>query len=202
MQHSRQTLLSRMQSEDSSPAEEIGGEILAALNEQFHDAPDRTIAILGGAYLDGLLTKLLTGIFKEKEKHAELLATGKPLSEYALKVKVAYAFSLITEDQFRDLHTIGRVRNRFAHEFTIESFDSDRVRDLCGNLRHPKMLISEARVLLGPDYGKAMADFLTQEASTPREKFRTAVIALVGSLLRRIHYLRGDVPQWFSKPPG
>ena len=47
---------------------EVGTDIISAMNAEFHDAPDRVIAIVGAAYLESLVEEILRAIFVEDDK--------------------------------------------------------------------------------------------------------------------------------------
>jgi hypothetical protein len=56
--------------------------------------------------------------------------------------------------------------------------------------------------LFHPAVAATMSQYVRNTFTTPREKFRTSVFALFGSLLRRLAYVRRVGPaEWFSYDP-
>jgi hypothetical protein len=47
-------------------AEDVGFEIIEEIDREFHDSTDQVIAMVGAAYLDAPLDKLLRAVFIEK----------------------------------------------------------------------------------------------------------------------------------------
>ena len=48
-----------MSSHDMS-VDDVGIEVIAEMDREFHNSPDRVIAVIGAAYLDSMLDRLLT----------------------------------------------------------------------------------------------------------------------------------------------
>lgn len=59
---------------------DIGAEIIGAMDQEFHNAPDRVLAVVGAAYLDSLLEELFRAVFVEDKEEADrLLAPDRAL---------------------------------------------------------------------------------------------------------------------------
>jgi hypothetical protein len=54
-------------------AEQIGMEIISAMDAEFHHESDRVVAIVGGAYLDDVLENLLRAVFAKEGDTADYL---------------------------------------------------------------------------------------------------------------------------------
>lgn len=96
---------------------------------------ERAAAIVAGADLEEALGELLTGFIVAGAKSDGLL-TGSGLRSFYLRIDLAYALGLVSEDERVDLHIVRSVRNHFAHEKEC-SFVDRRVVELCANLRVP-----------------------------------------------------------------
>jgi hypothetical protein len=91
------------------------------------------VAIVGAALVEeqvhrALLTKMrpLSG-----QMHKRLFDGYGPLSSFSGKIDVAYALHIITKATYRDLTTIRRIRNKFAHPMSPDThFDSPEIRAL------------------------------------------------------------------------
>ncbi|SPR97363.1 MltR family transcriptional regulator [Cupriavidus taiwanensis] len=97
---------------------------------------DRGCALVGAAYLDEEITKLLRSRMVENKSNSDaLLNQGRPIGTFSAKIRVAYAMGLIPEDVFRDISAIREIRNKFAHLHGPLSFDDQSIRDQCRSLR-------------------------------------------------------------------
>jgi len=183
-------------------SEDIGMEVIGAMDREFHQQPDRVVAIVGAAYLDSTLESLLRAVFVDSTADVDsLLGPNGALGANGARLQVAYCLGLITRDQRDDLRAIGRIRNRFAHNFNVTGFGDAPIRDYCMTLRSPADLAAMPNQLFSADVAEQMAEFLAQTTATPRERFITSVIFLFGALLRRVHFVRRENHQWFSYDP-
>ena len=126
----------------------------------------RGAVLLSCAYLDDLLREILCAFFLPGKQTNDLLeGFNAPLGSFSARATAAHACALITATEYRELGTLRKIRNEFAHSRTA-SFDDQRIGGLCRNLKY--------RV---PDHdGKVPA---------PAACFSTAAIALITSLTNR-----------------
>jgi DNA-binding MltR family transcriptional regulator len=181
---------------------EIGGEIMEAMDREFHDEPDRVLAVVGAAYLDSILDSLLRSVFVDSQEDVDLLmGPSGALGANGSRCQLAYCLGLITRDQRDDLKAIAKIRNKFAHDFRVTSFDMSPVRDYCASLKSPAELAAMPGKLFSPDVAQRLVEYVGQITATSREKFRMSVIGLFGALFRRVHYVRRGDHEWFSYNP-
>ena len=77
-------------------AEEIGIDIIGAMNDEFHHQSDRVVAIVGAAYLDSLLESLFRAVFvDDTEEASKLLRADAPLGSNGSRYQLAYCLGLI-----------------------------------------------------------------------------------------------------------
>lgn len=183
--------------------EEIGMEIIAAMDQEFHERSDRIVAIVGAAYLDSMLESLLRAVLVDDPGEADsLLRPEAGLGSNGSRLQLAYCLGLVTRDQRDDLKLIARIRNVFAHDFRAPSFDNPPIRDYCASLQQPGLLAAMPKKIFPADTAKSMTEYVGDITGTPREKFRMSAIALFGSLYRRINYVRRvQSSEWFSYDP-
>ena len=188
---------------DKKTPEEMGMEVIAAMDHEFHERNDRIVAIVGAAYLDSMLESLLRAVFIDAPDEADrLLRPDAPLGSNGSRRQLAYCLGLITRDQRDDLKIIAKIRNAFAHDFKAQSFDKPPIRDFCASLKQPGLLAAMPERIFSADTAKHMTEYVRDITATPREKFRMSVIALFGSLYRRINYVRPvQSIDWFSYDP-
>ena len=158
---------------DESPAMRVGNLIIGAMDEEFHDAPDRVLAVVGAAYLDSLLEQILRAIFiTDSEPNAKkaadnILDINGALGSNGARYQLAYCLGLINEKERDDLKMIAKIRNAFAHKYDVRSFDH----------HEPAKYIAKLHV--GKDLD-AIAEDLAVRASDPEEEQRYRQIAASG----------------------
>jgi len=96
---------------------------------------DREIVIVGCAYIESLIKEILEATFIDDPNEAKALlsdSTG-PLSGLVPRARLLYLLGVIPEPVYKDIKTVGKIRNEFAHKVSA-SFSDNRVQQLCGNL--------------------------------------------------------------------
>src|SRR4030067_887487 len=102
----------------------------------FQDESDRACAILGAAHLDYLLEKVIENHLIDDDKIINDIFKGPnaPLSTLSSRINMAYALSIINADVKKELDTIRSIRNAFAHNLEVHTFERDQsTKDLCNN---------------------------------------------------------------------
>src|SRR5689334_10363244 len=80
---------------------------------------DRSIAIVGPAFLDTLLEHILVAFLVDDEREVEkLLGVERPLGTYGSRVTTVYCLGFINKIVCDDLRLVGKIRNRFAHDLS------------------------------------------------------------------------------------
>lgn len=181
---------------------EVGSDIIGAMDEEFHNAPDRVIAIVGAAYLDSLLEELFRAIFVEDKEEADrLLEPDRPLGSNGARYQLAYCLGLIEKHERDDLKTIARIRNAFAHKYQIQSFNHDETRKLVSKLHYGMELDSIVQSLIQNTPDPEQRRHLRDIGASGRRKFQDTVRNLFGSMLRRLNsVVRPDMSTWYDKP--
>ena len=96
---------------------------------------DREIAIVGCAYIESLVKEILEATLIEDAREVSALlseSTGQ-LSGLIPRSRLLYLLGVIPEVIYKDIKTIGKIRNEFAHKVSA-SFSDNRVTQLCQNL--------------------------------------------------------------------
>jgi len=142
---------------------------------------ERGLPITAGAMLDEVLVEILKGLMAENAEAARLLdGFNAPLGTFAARISACYALALIGEDEFQELETVRKIRNKFAHGWKPKSFEDDSIADLCGNLpwRGPS------------EY---------EDDASPRSRFSMAVSMLLVDFMWRVRLVtreRREVKSW------
>ena len=102
--------------------------------QSFHAESDRAAAVLAGSFIENYLAKYLK-IFMVEDGSTKLFDADGPLATFNQRIRIAYAFKLISKVTRDDLFLIAKIRNHFAHHPLNTSFDTAPVSDHCRNLR-------------------------------------------------------------------
>lgn len=150
------------------------------LNKEFKGQSDRGLAIVAGSLLDEILSMLLRAFLVRDVQNSddELFGSQGAFATFSAKIKVAFALGLISSDERRELDTIRRIRNDFAHQLGALSFDDPSVRDRCGALVLPERLYVPERIPLRKSANEPLPvlDLTFPEGVSSRERFRMSVV--------------------------
>ena len=101
----------------------------------YKEASDRAIAIVGPAFLDTLLSDILTEFMVDDVREVnELLKTDGALGSWGNRVRVCYCLGLIDKIVTADLKLVGKIRNRFAHDIRAD-FSAPEISQWCHKLQ-------------------------------------------------------------------
>jgi len=98
-------------------------------------ARERVEGIVYMCSLDLHLELLLKAVMiDDKSVVKELMKDDRLLGSFSSKLKLAYALGLIPEPVRKDLEYLNKIRNAFAHQTDVESFDMAPICDYCREL--------------------------------------------------------------------
>ena len=114
--------------------------------EAFYDQSSaRAYGIVLSAILENHLTAILRLLMRRESKIAdELFRPTGPLGPFGTKIRLAYLMRVIDKDVYTDLTIVTKIRNAFAHDLSVNSFDEQMVRDLIKNMHCYSMLLNIA----------------------------------------------------------
>src|SRR5262249_50348021 len=157
----------KKQRREQMTVEDFGADVIAAMDAEFHHESDRIVAIVGAAYLDSSLDALFRAALNESPEEVDkMLRPEGILGSNGSRYQLAYCLGLIKKDQWDDLKTVAKIRNRFAHDYRMLSFDSEPIRDLCSNLHQPGLFLEMTKRMF-PDKDEPM-DYVKQITKTSR----------------------------------
>ncbi|WP_316189227.1 MltR family transcriptional regulator [Bradyrhizobium sp. SZCCHNS1054] len=113
-----------------------------AIDELYYHASDRAIAIVVGSMIEMRVSALLKDAMVEERTslkirgetiHSRMFHSSGPLGSFSSKIRLAYLLRLLSERAFRDLENLKDIRNLFAHDIEIGSFELQTVSDKCRN---------------------------------------------------------------------
>ena len=99
--------------------------------DEYAKESDRAAAILAASHLEVLVEWVLRAYLVESKTTNDLFESNAPLSTFSGKVKCAFALGLMQPSALHDFDIVRRVRNRFAHETEVASFDATPVVEWC-----------------------------------------------------------------------
>ena len=122
-----------------------------AVLEECSSGSDRVLAIVGTSVLEGLLDEIIPRyLIADEAEQTVLLGQRGALAGFANKVRLAYLLGMFSEAVFRDVLAIAKVRNHFAHDTAVASFEHVKVRTLCLGLKSP---LAFSRIQSDEDWG-------------------------------------------------
>jgi DNA-binding MltR family transcriptional regulator len=113
-----------------------------AIDELYYHASDRAIGIVVGSIIEMRVTALLKNAMVNEDGsvkvrgetvHSRMFHSSAPLGSFSAKIQLAYLLGLLSEQAFRDLENLKDIRNLFAHDIAIGSFDVQKIADKCKN---------------------------------------------------------------------
>lgn len=158
------------------------------LKNEFLGASDRAAAIVGGAFVDEILTELLKGfLVTDVASDNKLFSGSGPFATFSSKIDVAYRMGLISKSEHGCIHTIRSIRNVFAHQMDGALFTAQSIKDKCLNISVP-------REMLVPDFSPPLTDEKKQATKPPvkvdendaRAVFQEAISHVMRILAARI----------------
>jgi hypothetical protein len=118
-------------------------ELLRQVKEEMDGLSHRAAAVAGGAFVEEHLTYLLRSRMVPDEKVIEeRFAPGQVFGDFGAKIDLGYLMGVYSNQAYKESITIKRIRNDFAHQLEVNSFDRDDMRDRCGNL-----VLSQAKIV-------------------------------------------------------
>ena len=107
------------------------------------EGSDRATAIVGGAFVEEHLTDALKSkMMKDEQLTRKIFLPGRAFGDFGAKVDLGYLIGAYSEQAHKELTTIRRIRNDFAHQLELNGFDRDDIRDRCQNL-----ILSQSKIV-------------------------------------------------------
>lgn len=164
------------QSSNSRP-EGVGAEhafaALNRLNAMLESHDERGLVLSLAAFAEDALGKLL-GTFMLPIQASKDLLTGfnAPLGTFSSRIKACSALGLITDEQFKDLEYLRKMRNEFAHSWEHVSLAQDKLASFVRNLNFSYL------------------DMRYPETST--EKLRSSISALLADISSMVNQMEAN----------
>lgn len=152
-------------------------EVLSEGSQEFLDIiqgeSDLAIALIGASYLDHCLGATLRSQLKPGAVTDGLLEPNGALGAFGARIDLCFALGSFSETTHRDLKTIAKIRNLFAHHHLTLTFADAGVQAECRRLKY----IEE--VAAGIERPNPFRDALED----PRDRFILTLVLLSGRLV-------------------
>lgn len=97
---------------------------------------DRSVGIVGAALLESRLRALEIWLLERDEKVShELFRPAGAIGFFESQIQLGRLLGLYSDAAYRDLMAVKRIRNTFAHQVAVRTFDDQPVRELVRDLR-------------------------------------------------------------------
>jgi hypothetical protein len=139
---------------------------------------DQTVAIMGAAYLEAMLTKLLRASFiplnPDDDRRMFDGGSNGILGPFSNKIRIAHAMGIINFSTYHDMIIINDIRNVFAHTQHEISFETPEIMADCSKLK----LVTDLSEKTGSDMS-----FI----NTTKDLYFQTIFLIRSSLHARIH---------------
>lgn len=152
-----------------------------AMMEIVNSGSDRAVGILAATMLEDRLLDCLKRhlVTDNRDINNSFFGVGGIAGDFGAKIQFAYLLGVISEPGMKDLKTISRIRNKFAHELLARDFQSNSVKNLCMNLKLVEERVREI-LPLGDPRGESIP---LPALKDPKQKFMYAVNNFMSALL-------------------
>lgn len=148
----------------------------SAVQETLEKPSDRAWVLSACSVLDVQLEKILKAyLINKREIEEDLFRNQMPLGTFSAKITMCYYLGLISMQERKLIDTIRKIRNKFAHEICINSFEDSRsIMDLCNNLKLPPNTYIPEIFIFSSDGKPVPFEVPEFQKLSPKEKFHTA----------------------------
>lgn len=159
-------------------------EKISLFNKEIETASDRACAIVCAAFLDDLMQELLLEFLCDDSntQNNKLFNQNGPLATFSSKIFLAYRLGLIGRYEYDCLNLIRRIRNNFAHDLSIDSFECESIRELLSNNLPSKELLPPISIPISYKDNGTIVN-LTIEDFLDERRYKSQCCLLKGSYM-------------------
>lgn len=112
---------------------------LEEFDKEVANNSDRGIVLICGSIIDELLKDLLKSLLINSPKiDKDLFGISQPLGTLDSKIKMAFYSGLISNIEMKNIISMQKIRNKFAHQINNISFENDVIKNISSNFTIPK----------------------------------------------------------------
>jgi hypothetical protein len=103
--------------------------------EQIEFDSDRAAGIVAGSIAERRLEQAIRSRLRSDVPTiaANLFRPSGALGPFSIKIDVAYLSGILSNEAYKDLTNLKNIRNDFAHELELDSFEAQSIKDRCKN---------------------------------------------------------------------
>lgn len=163
-----------------------------AQNELLTTGSDRACVIVGVALLEDKLRMLLGEYLPRKHDNSSLFESYGVLGTFKAKIELSYKIGLISEHEYKLLNRVRNIRNSFAHDTSISSFEkAQSIQDITDQLKiEDKLWFSLKLENLNIDN-----QLNTLDSNPRRKEYVKCVLWLQWAMSYRIIHARHTIPE-------
>lgn len=167
-------------------------DIKNAQNELLTIGSDRACVIVGVALLEDKLRMLLGEYLPRKHDNSSLFESYGVLGTFKAKIELSYRIGLISEHEYKLLNRVRNIRNSFAHDTGISSFEkAQSIQDITDQLKiEDKLWFSLKLENLNIDN-----QLNTLDSNPRRKEYVKCVLWLQWAMSSRIIHAKHTVPE-------
>lgn len=110
--------------------------------EEIEHASDRAAVIVSASLIDDRLETALKTYFHYDERAKLDIFDGGPLASSSAKIKLGFLCCIYGENTRKNFEWINTIRNKFAHELSVNSFDHVLICDLVKKLNMVENIVN------------------------------------------------------------
>ncbi len=96
---------------------------------------DRAVVLSLATFIEDTLGRLLIAYFRNCKATKDLIVGfNAPLGTLGSRIKAAYSFGLVTQEQYKDMDLLRKIRNEFAHDWEGVTLERNDIKDMAGEL--------------------------------------------------------------------
>lgn len=97
--------------------------------ENMKQDSDRGAVLSVSAALEDRLKEIILLFLRDKKSSMDLLdGFNAPLGTFSAKILMAHALALITDKEYKEIQTLRKIRNRFAHSWENINFETNDIK--------------------------------------------------------------------------
>ena len=129
---------------------------------------DRASAIVVGTIVETRLEIALKAHLKNSSiAKKKMFKPSGPLGSFDAKIDLAYLMEIVSKDAYDDLNLIREIRNDFAHDLDIRSFESKRILDFTKQF---KLIHTHVGNYSGQDYEPIVGFYARNPRKNPERQ--------------------------------
>ena len=109
---------------------------LDSIMKEIESDSHRATAVVAGAFVQERLLHAIRGRLIQDDKLCdEIFMPGRAIGDFGAQINLGYLMGIYTKAAQRELYSIRKLRNDFAHNMEVNDFETQKISALCANLK-------------------------------------------------------------------